>query len=234
MTSIYDKKAKYYDLLYSFKDYEAEAKKVLGIVKKHKKSNQNTLLDVACGTGKHLKYFTKQYECTGIDLYQGILNIAKKNIPDAKFEQADMTAMQLGKKFDVITCLFSSIGYANNKKLLQKTIQNFSNHLKKGGVLIIEPWLRPSEFKPGTYLTTYDEDVKIARIIRSTKKGNKSVMDMHFLIGEGTDISSFTEKHEMGLFSNKTYIDVLKTANLHPTHDKKGITGRGLFISVKL
>lgn len=232
MGILYDEKAKYYDLLYSFKDYEAEAQKIMSIANKHKTSKGNTLLDVASGTGNHIKHFTKKYECTGVDLNKGILNEAKKNVPNATFIKADMTKMDLGKKFDVITCLFSSIGYVQNEKELQKTMQIFSNHLREGGVLIIEPWFTPNEFKEGTYLTTYDGDVEIARVIRSTKKGNKSVMDMHFLIGEGTNITRFNEPHEMTLFTNEQYLNALKKAGLSQTHDEEGITGRGLYICV--
>ncbi|GAG89663.1 unnamed protein product, partial [marine sediment metagenome] len=54
---MYKKLAKYYDLIYHWKDYEKEAHSVKDLIKKYKKSDGNKLLDVGCGTGKHLEQF---------------------------------------------------------------------------------------------------------------------------------------------------------------------------------
>src|SRR3989338_3363014 len=126
---LYKDLAKYYDLIYDDKDYKHEAQEVLQLIRKYKKSKGNKLLEVACGSGKHLQYLKNEFECMGLDLNKDILNIAKKNHPNLKFEEGNMTNFNLHQKFDVITCLFSSIGYVRTYDNIIKTINNFQKHL---------------------------------------------------------------------------------------------------------
>ena len=81
------------------------------------------MLEVASGTGKHIQYFKGSFSILATDISPAMLSIAKKNNSDVTFKQADMTQLNLGKNFDVILCLFSSIGYVKNYPDLTKTIQ---------------------------------------------------------------------------------------------------------------
>ena len=58
-----------------------------------------------------------------------------------------MISLDLNKKFDIITCLFSSIGYVKTYANLEKSITSFAKHLKIGGVVIIEPWFTAETYK---------------------------------------------------------------------------------------
>jgi len=48
--AIYRDLAKYYDLIYTWKDYKKEANTIKQLIVAYKKTNGNTLLEVACGT----------------------------------------------------------------------------------------------------------------------------------------------------------------------------------------
>lgn len=124
-----------------------------------------------------------------------------------------MIHLDLEKTFDVIICLFSSIGYVKNYRNLDKTIENFSNHLKKGGVIIIEPWFTKSSYMTGLpTMTTYDgDDIKIARLCVSKKRGILSVMDMHYLIAEkDKTMKHFVERHELAMFEIDKMLNIMK------------------------
>ena len=234
---MYKKFADIYDLIYSFKDYKKEVKKIKKLIKKYKNTDGSELLDVACGTGKHLQYFKDSFICTGVDINEGILNVAKKKVKGVIFKQADMVNFDLNNKFDVIISLFSSIGYVKTYDNLEKTIVNFANHLKQGGVLIIEPWFTKSNYwvgHPG--MTTYDgEDIKIARLNSSKIEDDLSVMDMHYLIVEkNKDVKYFVDKHELGLFDTDKTLELMKKAGLQAEFLKDGLMKeRGLFIGIK-
>ena len=157
--------AKYYDRVYSFRDYLDEAVRLQNLIIKYSESGGNSLLDVACGTGLHIKYLKDDFSCTGVDVSNVMLKIARKNVKGVTFKEADMKTLRLGKQFDVIVCLLSSIGYVKTAARLEKTIQNFSKHLKKGGLALIEPSHAKSAYVTGEpRITTYDgREVKIAR-----------------------------------------------------------------------
>lgn len=235
--SIFTELAKYYDLMYSWKEYKNEANKIKSLIKKHKKSNGNDLLEVACGTGKHVQYFKDSFSILATDANKGMLAIAQKNTPDVTFKLVDMIHLNLHKTFDVIICLFSSIGYVKNYKNLSKTIEGFARHLKKGGVVIIEPWYTESSYLTGLpTMTTYDgEDIKIARLCISKKRGILSVMDMHYLIAEkDKNMRHFIERHELAMFDIDKVLAIMQKNGLKANFLKNGLMkDRGLYVGVK-
>ena len=234
---LYRELAKYYDLIYSYKDYKKEAGIIRKIISKYKKSGGNGLLEAGCGTGKHLKYFERAFNCTGIDVNEGMLRIAKKNAKRTFFKKNDMVNFNLNKRFDVILSLFSSIGYVRTYKNLEKTICNFSRHLKSGGVLVIEPWLTKKNFRAGTpHMATFDsKNIKIARLNISRIKNDISVIDMHYLIAEkNKEVKHFIDRHELGLFNINRTLEIMKKEGFEARFSKNGLMkDRGLFIGVK-
>jgi ubiquinone/menaquinone biosynthesis C-methylase UbiE len=234
---LYGELARYYDLIYSFKDYKREAVRIKALVSKYKKSEGKGLLDVACGTGRHLEYLKDEFSCMGVDISSEILEVAMKNVEGVVFKRADMTTLNLGKKFDVITCLYSSIGYVKTYTNLNKTIRNFSKHLKKGGVVLIEPWFTKSTYISGSpHMTTYDgKDIKIARLNVSELRGSLSVMDMHYLIAErGKGVEHFVDRHELGLFEVDETQRIMKKAGLQSRFLRHGLMReKGMFVGVK-
>ena len=236
---LYKELAKYYDLIYSWKDYKRDTAKIKKFISQYKKSNGNKLLDVACGTGHHLKYLKSKFSCCGIDINQTMLKIAKKNVKGVVFRRADMKNFCINKKFDIIICLFGSVAYVKTYKNLRQTIKNFSNHLKKGGIAIIEEWIRKSEFKKGhVYMNTYDdENIKLARIGTSKLRANDIVeADMYYLVGEkGKSIRYFSDKHELGLFDSDEILNLMKQVGFKAKFFKKGLMkDRGIYIGVKI
>jgi len=226
---------KYYDKIYSFKDYEQEAKEIMRIVEESLHSEGRRLLDVACGTGRHIEYLKDQFEVEGLDISREMLEIARVRNPNVTFHQADMTDFNLGKKFDVITCLFSAIGYAKTRELAGSAIACMSRHLLVGGLLIVEPWFPPEAWHAGTvHATLIDEpNLKIARVNTSFVKGHLSYFDLHHLIGTPEGTTHFVEHHELGLFTIEEMRKMFADAGLSVQYDPEGLTGRGLYVGKK-
>lgn len=234
---MYKELAEDYDLIYHWKDYKAEAKIIQDLIKNYKTSDEINLLDVGCGTGMHIKYFKDEYSCTGIDINNEMVEVAKSKVKDVIFKQGDMINFDLNTEFDIILCLFSSIGYVKTYSNLEKTLMNFSSHLKKGGLLIVEPWFTKSAFRVGMPgMTTYDgDDVKIARLNTTRVIGDLSIMEMHYLIAEkNEDVKHFVDIHELGLFEHDKTLEIMARANFKSEFLKDGLMkDRGLFIGVK-
>jgi ubiquinone/menaquinone biosynthesis C-methylase UbiE len=234
---LHNKFAKYYDRVYSFRDYLDEAVRLQNLIIKYLESGGNSLLDVACGTGLHLKHLKDDFSCTGVDISKSMLRIARKNVKGVTFKEADMKTLRLGKQFDVILCVLSSIGYVKTAVSLEKTIRNFSKHLNKGGLALIEPSLAKSAYVSGEpRITTYDgKDAKIARVNVTRIRQATAVLSMHILIAErGKDAKYFVDRHELGLFGINNTLRIMKAAGLKSKYLKNGLMpGRELFVGIK-
>ena len=234
---MFSKSAKFYNAIYESmgKDYIAEAQKVHDLIQKHKKSSSDTLLEVACGTGLHASVLQKFYQVEGLDLDAEMLAVANQNYPAISFHQADMADFDLGKQFDAITCLFSSIGYVKTKARLNQAVQTMIHHLLPGGVLIVEPWFTPEQWKPGRVSALFVDqtDIKISRMNISESEGHLSFFVFHYTVGTPQGIEYFTERHELGLFTHEEYLEAFRNAGLEVIHDPEGLDGRGLYIGLK-
>ena len=56
-----------------------------------------------------------------------------------------MRSFALGRRFDVVTCLFGSLGYVESYGELATTIGNLRDHVEPGGLIVVEPWLSPAD-----------------------------------------------------------------------------------------
>jgi len=234
---MFSKSAQYYDEIYASidKDYAAETSKTYAFIQKYKQSKGKLLLDVACGTGLHASLLSKYYQVEGLDLDGKMLAVAKKKHPKIRFHQGDMTDFDLNRQFDVIVCLFSSIGYVKTKARLQKAIKTMSGHLLPGGVLLVEPWFTPEQWHPGRASMTQvnKPELKIVRMSYSGQKGKISTIEFQYLIGTSKGIEHSFEIHELGLFTHKEHMDAFKAAKFDVTYDAEGLDGRGLYIGLK-
>lgn len=229
------KSAAFYDAIYSFKDYQTEAEKLHTLIEQYKRSSGQALLDVACGTGQHTRQLREHYAIEGLDLDPGLLEVARQNCPGVAFHQGDMIDFELSRQFDVLTCLFSAIGYVRTVENLNRTIANFARHLRAGGVAIVEGWLLPEQFQAGHLGATFVDqpELKIARLNTSSMVGNVSVLHFHYLVGTPDGISTFTEDHELGLFTDAEYRAAFASAKLELHVDMEGLTGRPVYIGIK-
>jgi len=227
--------AKYYDALYRAlgKDYASESAQVATLLTGHGVANGASLLDVACGTGGHLQHLRAQFACEGVDLERNMLTIAAQRCPDVPLHQADMVSFNLGKKFDALICLFSSIAYAPNVVRLDQTLHTFARHLRPGGLLIMEPWFSPEQWVDGhlNALFVNEPQLKVARMNVSRRDGNVSIVNFHYMVGSSDGIRTFTEPHRLTLFTGEEYRRALTGAGFKFEFDEQGLMSRGLYIA---
>ena len=229
------KSAEFYDLFYSGKDYAAETQTLQKFIRQHQQSSGKRLLDVACGTGHHIQYLKRLYDCAGIDLDDQLLEAARQRNAQVSFYCADMLTFSLSEKFDVITCLFSAIGYVKTLDNLQAAVGNMARHLKPGGLLLVEPWFDKSTYSPGKAHGIFIDrpGIKACRMNVSQVEGGLSVLTFHYLIAtEGGTVEHFTESHELALFSHEEHMQAFRKAGLQVSYDTHGLTGRGLYSGV--
>jgi SAM-dependent methyltransferase len=230
---VFTRSADIYDAVYSFKDYPAEAERVNRLIQE-RRPGAASLLDVACGTGKHLEQLRRWYEVAGLDLDRNLLTVACTRLPDVPLHVADMTSFDLGRRFDAVTCLFSSIGYVGTEVRLRAAIAAMAAHLNPGGVLVVEPWLSPDAWVANRpHLLTVDQpNLKVARMTLSGREGGLAIMEFTYLVGSPDGVRHFEERHEAALFTDREYRDAFSAAGLAVEHDEHGLIGRGLYLAV--
>lgn len=213
--------AEIYDAIYihgKAKDYAADVTAIAELI--HARSPQaDSLLDVACGTGAHLTHFRNEFaRVAGVELSEPMRRAARAKLPGVPIHAGDMRTFDLGVGFDAVTCLFSSIGYLRGVRELETAAGRLAAHLQPGGVLIVEPWFTPGQWRDGhvSHIVTEVEGRTIVRMGYSSSSGRRtSRMHMHYLIGEpGSGVRHFTDDHVMTLFTADEYEHALASAGL--------------------
>jgi SAM-dependent methyltransferase len=231
---MFSETARFYDLIYDqFRDYERDAARVAELLQRLAPEAE-LILDVGCGTGRHAEALTLRhgYRVDGLDIQPGFVEIAQRRCPGGRFVEGDMADFNLGGRYDVVLCLFSSIGYVKTMKRLVAAARSFRRHLAPGGVAMVEAWMTPNAFTPGkVYLLTAEEgDIKVSRMNSSVVREGISILDFHYLIGTPEGVRHLRETHELALFTEEEMRQGFEAAGLEVVeYDPDGMTGRGLY-----
>jgi SAM-dependent methyltransferase len=224
----------FYDLIYStFKDYSAEGAEIARRVRALR-PDARTILDVACGTGEHARALTALgFDVDGIDLDPGFVRIAQQKNSTGRFVDADMSDFHLGRRYDAVLCLFSSIGYLVTLDRVTRALICFREHLAPGGVVLIEPWFPPGLLDPNRVAKNTGEanGVKVVRTSRVEIEGRISRLLFDYEITDRTGTRHASEVHELGLFTPPELTQAFTTAGFSVDFDHVGLTDRGLYLA---
>ena len=130
----------YYHLLYKNRGEKEAQVFIDNVIEKLQLKKGSKLIDIACGKGRHATYFNKKgMNVVGVDLSPNSIASAKQNENNnLQFSVHDMREVYKENHFDIVTNLFTSFGYFENKDDEQKAINAMAENLKSDGVLIID------------------------------------------------------------------------------------------------
>ena len=229
---MYTRSARIYDAIYGGQDCAAGARLVHEHIQRLAPGARD-LLDVGCGTGRHLEHLRGHYAVEGLDLSPELLAVARERLPGVPLHTGDMAAVALGRRFDAVICLFSAIAYVRTAARLEAAVRRISGHLRPGGVTLVEPWFTPQTYWPGHLVANFHEepDLRVAWMYVHARRDDISVLDIEYLVGEPEGVEHFTERHELGLFTDAQYRGAFTAAGLRVEHDPAGPLGRGLYLA---
>jgi len=229
----YGRAAELYDLLYSEeKDYPAEARLLESLIR-HACPSAESVLDVGCGTGAHARSLLDLgFKVDGIDLEPGFVEIARRKCPEGSFEGGDMTTFALERRYDVVTCLFSAIGYVLTEAGLQAAIRRMRDHLNPGGVLLVDPWFEPSQLTDGWIPTVAGRwaGLSVTRMSRTVVDGSVSRLEFEYLIGTAAGIERRSEVHELGIFTQEQMEAAFLAAGFWVAREPEALRTRGIYV----
>jgi SAM-dependent methyltransferase len=234
---VFEHTAHVYDLLYegAGKDYGAESA-VLHELIQIRCPGAARLLDVACGTGGHLRHLRRWYDVTGVDIDPGMVAEARRNLPGVTLVEADMRTLALDRSFDAAVCLFSSVGYLRSTDELTAAVGAMGRHLRAGGVLVVDGWVRPDAWIGGgkTEVTTAGSDaVQVVRMTRSRRRGDRTALEMHHLIATADGIEYVLDTHELTLFAPGDYEAAFTASGLTVDTVDGPMAGRDRYVGIK-
>lgn len=135
---MFTRSAALYDVIQGQRfDAATAARTVDALIQTHTHGAGTTVLDVACGTGTYLSHLRARYAVEGLDLDPGMLAVARQKLPGVPFHQADLVDFRLGRRFDAVLCLGSSIGYVETEERLRQALGTLARHALPGGVVIV-------------------------------------------------------------------------------------------------
>jgi SAM-dependent methyltransferase len=210
----------YYDLIYQNKPYQKEADFISDII--GELGSGSRLLELGCGTGKHARLLSeKGYKVTGVDLSETMLEVARKSSgSDISYVCGDIRdfSLEAEGKFDVVIAMFDVVSYLPTNSDIRQMLNNVSQYLKKGGVLIFDAWHGPAvlHLRPYTRIGRWNNDmVSITRISDPDMDYNNNICTVNYEIyieARNQGITKLTEKHPMRYFF-LTELDELFSAN---------------------
>jgi ubiquinone/menaquinone biosynthesis C-methylase UbiE len=233
---MFSKTPELYDQIYrSFKDYPGEADRIAALLR-DRAPDAKRVLDVACGTGEHALHLQAShgYAVDGLDIEPCFVQLAQAKLPASSVWVGDMASFDLPARYDVILCLFSSVGYVRTLDRVTATLQCFRRHLEPNGLVLVEPWFTPEQWTPGrVYVHTSDSNgVHAVRMSHSGVEGNISNLAFHYLIGSAEGIRHEVERHELGMFTQAEMTACFAAAGLGDvSYDEHGLTDRGLYVA---
>lgn len=232
----YRRSAAIYDAIYRSRepDRAALAERTLDLAREHGRSGGRRLLDVGCGTGADLPTWRRAgYTVEGVDLSAEMLEVAQARCPEVPLHQGDMATFDLGRRFDAVVCMGSSIGYTRTPEGLDAALANLARHAAPGGVVVVHAWIAPDDWRAGklTAELVDEPELKVAQLSRSSREGDVSVVEFHYLVLTPAGAESYVERHEMGLFAPERYRLAFERAGLDVVaHDPAAGGGRGLHV----
>ena len=220
-----------YDAIYHFKDYARECDRLRSLIDEAL-PGARTILDVACGTGEHAKFLKQRYAVDGIDINESYLLAAQLKNPSGNYTPADMMDFDLGRTYDVVTCLFSAIGIVRTFERLERAVICMARHVRPGGALIVEPWFTPEQWRPAKPFILSGEvgADKVYRMSRSLREGQLSVLQHYYLRGTPDSVEHCSERIELGLFTRDEMTWAFEFAGMEVRYDSEGLMGRGLYL----
>ncbi|WP_335734158.1 class I SAM-dependent methyltransferase [Rheinheimera muenzenbergensis] len=133
--ALYTDLSTYYDLMCCDINYPAQSNTVHRLQQLLGNGGKNHL-DLACGSAPHIRHFIDYgYQCSGLDINQPMLDLAKARCPQAHFMLQNMCSFTLDKPVDLITCFLYSIHYNQSIATLAQCITSAHAALTPGGML---------------------------------------------------------------------------------------------------
>jgi SAM-dependent methyltransferase len=217
--------AQQYDHFYEGKDYKGECDLVEAAFSRFDVV-PHTLLDVGCGTGKHLIELARRgYDTAGVDLSASMLDQARRSaaadLPKERQPEllcGDARDFDYQRKFDAAIMMFAVIGYLTANDDVLAGLRNIRRHLDPGALFICDFWYGPSvlSVQPSDRVRVLDKSgEQVIRATSTTLDPLSHTADVTFRLWTVCDqqlVNESTELHRLRYFFPQEFALLLADA----------------------
>ncbi len=182
----------YYHILYKNRN-DKEAQGFMDNITEYLNMPENgTILDLACGKGRHSIYLNKMgYKVTGVDLSENSIAIANQSSNDTlQFKTHDMRE-PMNETYDAVFNLFTSFGYFDTHEDNIKTLKAIKESINEYGFGVID-FFNTDYIIENLVAEETKEIDGITFNIKRTVENNKIIKEIRF--SDNGVTYSFTEK----------------------------------------
>ncbi|HEX7633531.1 MAG TPA: class I SAM-dependent methyltransferase [Candidatus Saccharimonadales bacterium] len=138
----YDAIAPFYDRMYHNElSGRAGEAALVGALTDRFLPSTHSVLDLGSGTGTVLNQLAQTIileDMVGVEQSAKMIHQARQNVPEAEFIQGDITDFDLGRQFDLVTCLFDTINHIPEPTGWERVFEQAAKHLKPGGIFMFD------------------------------------------------------------------------------------------------
>lgn len=210
--------------VYKHRNEKEAAQLVRLILDNVKLSPGDSILDLACGAGRHSLLFAKKgFKVTAVDLSETLLKIAVEHARDLEldinFLKSDIRKLIIGAEFNLIINLFTSFGYFDNDDENKDVIKKAASLLRDRGIFVLD-FINKCYVEKNLVIESEDEIsggvliqkrwIENERVSKNITIRKNGVIKNYF---ESVRLFSFEELEsifkENGLVINKTFGDFI-------------------------
>ncbi|NEW63190.1 methyltransferase domain-containing protein [Granulicatella sp. zg-ZJ] len=182
----------------------------------------DTILELACGTGDLAVLLCKTYNVYASDLSEDMLALASQKVASIPLFQMDMCQIDVDRTFRIITCFADSLCYLKDEKSVKRAFQEAYRVLEVGGYYLFDvhsTWQMEEGYRDYVYQYC-DEDTVF---LWQSFPGEFPYSVEHDItccqkIYDNEWYERFDEFHKERTYPLDSYIAWLKEAGFHTIH----------------
>ncbi|PSP84999.1 hypothetical protein BRC83_03570 [Halobacteriales archaeon QS_1_68_17] len=184
--------ARYYDILYQYRDARGQAAFALDQLARHGDRETGTALVLGCGTGVHSQHLVEAgLGVVGIDKHEEMLRVARERT-DATFRQGTLPDVALDRTFDLVFLPGTVVNYLSMADL-ETTFDLLASHLADDGVLVFDygTLFDVDGREPPFLNTASDGDVDVAQLVQLRRYSDRKTRWDSVVVAVGPDFEEF-------------------------------------------
>ena len=221
-----------YDQIYASKDYQSECDFLGALYERLTgQSRPRAVLDLGCGTGRHLSHFPNDAVRIGVDQSLSMVTKARnRGLPSIEFIHSRIGNFRNSTEFDLVYSLFHVINYHLSDEDLRAFFLTVRSALSTDGIAVIDSWNRAAwdVDPPCDRVRFLRNDRSLIRATQTEIDYSRDRVYLKILTFMKTPVGTFellpVEEHEMRALTPASVSDMaaeagLKVVDSGPTYE---------------